>query len=147
MKERHVSWELENFKQKWLLQETNQYLHSWADLSFITYGNMLHMPPLLSDKSSSAKIKISSFFDRNLWKITTNAGYYGRLSGYKEIFYTVLVLKKKKLYPLSTLTLFCYSTVFISMPKLFPGVPCSDKWLDFSLLKLSEWPIKSSKEN
>ena len=54
------------------------------------------MPPLLSDKSSSAKIKISSFFDRNLWKITTNAGYYGRLSGYKEIFYIVLVLKKKK---------------------------------------------------
>ena len=26
------------------LQETNQYLHSWADLSFVTYGYMLHMP-------------------------------------------------------------------------------------------------------
>ena len=24
VKERHVSWELENFKQEWFLQETNQ---------------------------------------------------------------------------------------------------------------------------
>ena len=44
------------------LQETNQYLHSWADLSFVIYGYMLHMPLLLSAKLSSAKIKISSFF-------------------------------------------------------------------------------------
>ena len=51
---------------------------------------------LSSAKLSSAKIKISSFFDRYLWKITRNAGNYGRLSGYKEIFYIVLVLKKKK---------------------------------------------------
>ena len=51
---------------------------------------------LSSAKLSSAKIKISSFFDRYLWKITRNAGNYGRLSGYKEIFYIVLVLKKKQ---------------------------------------------------